>query len=84
VSGPLIAHNPKIDTVDRQTLVVTMTARAQLSSKLLPDGHTLWLDWLRRIDTLLDDEAVIEAVAQALEARRPHSRRGRPGTPADN
>ena len=49
---------------------------------LLPDGHKLWPDWLRRIDTLLEDEAVIEAVAQALEARWPQSRRrGRPGTP---
>jgi Transposase domain (DUF772)/Transposase DDE domain len=51
---------------------------------LLPDGHKLWPDWLRRIDTLLEDEAVIEVVAQALEARWPHSRRrGRPGTPAE-
>jgi transposase-like protein DUF772/DDE family transposase len=51
---------------------------------LLPDGHKLWPDWLRRIDTLLEDEAVIEVVAQALEARWPQSRRrGRPGTPAD-
>src|SRR5687767_3300786 len=51
---------------------------------LLPDGHKLWPDWLRRIDTLLEDEAVIETVAQALEARWPQSRRrGRPGTPAD-
>src|SRR5438067_166203 len=24
---------------------------------LLPDGHKLWSDWLRRIDTLLEDEA---------------------------
>ena len=51
---------------------------------LLPDGHKLWPDWLRRIDTLLEDEAVIDTVAQALEARWPQSRRrGRPGTPAD-
>ena len=51
---------------------------------LLPDGHKLWPDWLRRIDTLLEDEAVIETVAQALEARWPESRRrGRPGTPAE-
>ena len=50
----------------------------------LPDGHKLWPDWLRKIDTLLEDEAVIETVAQALEARWPQSRRrGRPGTPAD-
>jgi IS5 family transposase len=39
---------------------------------------------LRRIDTLLEDEAVIDTVVQALEARWPQSRRrGRPGTPAD-
>jgi IS5 family transposase len=51
---------------------------------LLPDGHKLWPDWLRRIDTLLEDEAVIDTVAHALEARWPQSRRrGRPGTPAD-
>jgi transposase, IS5 family len=51
---------------------------------LLPDGHKLWPDWLRRIDTLLEDEAVIEVVALALEARWPQSRRrGRPGTPAE-
>jgi hypothetical protein len=44
----------------------------------------LWPDWLRKIDRLLEDEAVIEVVAQALEARWPQSRRrGRPGTPAD-
>ncbi len=51
---------------------------------LLPDGHKLWPGWLRRIDTLLEDEAVIDVVAQALEARWPQSRRrGRPGTPAE-
>jgi len=51
---------------------------------LLPDGHKLWPDWLRRIDAQLEDEAVIEVVAHALEARCPQSRRrGRPGTPAE-
>src|SRR5262247_3772230 len=51
---------------------------------LLPDGHKLWPDWLRRIDSALEDEAVIEVVAQALEKRWPQSRRrGRPGTPAE-
>jgi transposase, IS5 family len=51
---------------------------------LLPDGHKLWPDWLRRIDTLLEDEAVIETVAEAMEARWPQSRRrGRLGTPAE-
>lgn len=51
---------------------------------LLPDGHKLWPDWLRKIDTLLEDESVIEVVAKGLEARWPQSRRrGRPGTPAE-
>lgn len=51
---------------------------------LLPDGHKLWPEWLRKIDSLLEDEAVIEVVAQALETRWPQSRRrGRPGTPAE-
>src|SRR3989442_16033568 len=51
---------------------------------LLPDGHKLWPNWLRKIDILLEDEAVIEVVAQGLEARWPQSRRrGRPGTPAE-
>src|SRR5438128_3272708 len=51
---------------------------------LLPDGHKLWPDWLRRIDTALEDEAVIDVVAQGLEKRWPQSRRrGRLGTPAE-
>src|SRR4029450_6482260 len=51
---------------------------------LLPDGHKLWPDWLRRIDTALGDEAGIDVVAQALEKRWPQSRRrGRLGTPAE-
>ena len=51
---------------------------------LLPDGHKLWPDWLHKIDTLLEDDAVIEVVAQALEKRWPQSRRrGRLGTPAE-
>jgi transposase, IS5 family len=51
---------------------------------LLPDGHMLWPAWLRTIDTLLEDEAVTEVVAQALERRWPQNRRrGRLGTPAE-
>jgi hypothetical protein len=51
---------------------------------LLPDGQKLWPDWLRQIDPLLEDDAVIEVVAQGLEARWPQSRRrGRLGTPVE-
>ncbi len=58
--------------------------RALGCAVLLPDGHKLWPEWLRRIDTLLADEAVIESVAQGREKRWPPSRRrGPPGTPAE-
>lgn len=51
---------------------------------LLPDSDKLWPAWLKRIDTLLEDEAVIDTVASALEQRWPQSRtRGREGTPAE-
>ncbi len=46
---------------------------------LLPDGHKLWPDWLRKIDTLLEDEAVIEVVAQA--SKRAGRRVGAAGGP---
>ncbi len=39
---------------------------------------------LRRLDELLDDEALVDEVLSALKARHPQSvRRGRPGTPAE-
>jgi hypothetical protein len=47
----------------------------------LADGHKLWPDWLRRIDTLLEDEAVIDTVVQALEG--PLAAKSAPGTPRD-
>ena len=51
---------------------------------LLPDGEKLWTPQLRRIDEVLGDEHLVEAVVEALEHRRPGSRKkGRPGTPAE-
>lgn len=51
---------------------------------LLPDSDKLWPAWLRRIDTLLEDDAVIDTVVSALEQRWPQSaKRGRQGTPAE-
>lgn len=50
---------------------------------LLPDGDKLWDPTLRRIDSILDDEILVDRVAEALGARHPQSRRrGRLGTPA--
>ncbi len=51
---------------------------------LLPDGDKLWEPGLRRIDETLDDEVLVDLVADALGQRWPRSRvRGRPGTPAE-
>lgn len=51
---------------------------------VLPDADKLWPDALRRIDQLIDDEGLVEIVAEALERRWAQSRRrGRPGTPAE-
>src|SRR5574341_1939302 len=51
---------------------------------LLPDADKLWDPMLRRIDEVLEDEELVDLVAEALGRRRPGSRRkGRPGTPAD-
>ncbi len=51
---------------------------------VLPDADQLWPESLRRIDALLENEAVLEPIVAALERRWPQSRRrGRPGTPAE-
>jgi IS5 family transposase len=51
---------------------------------VLPDASKLWPAALRRIDQLIDDEALVEVIAAALERRYPKSRRrGRHGTPAE-
>lgn len=51
---------------------------------VLPDASKLWPAGLRRIDQLIDDEALVEVIAAALERRYPKSRRrGRHGTPAE-
>jgi transposase, IS5 family len=51
---------------------------------VLPDASKLWPADLRRIDTLLEDAAVLDPIVMALEARWAQSRRrGRPGTPAE-
>ena len=35
---------------------------------VVPDADKLWPDALRRIDRLIDDEALVEVVADALSA----------------
>src|SRR3989442_12443361 len=50
---------------------------------LLPDADKLWDPALRRIDALLEDEVLVDRVAEALAQRHPQSQcRGGLGTPA--
>jgi IS5 family transposase len=59
-------------------------AQRSVFEVLLPDGDKLWDPALRRIDEVLDDEELVDLVADALGRRRLGSRRkGRPGTPAE-
>jgi len=58
-------------------------AQRSIFEMILPDGDQLWDAEMRRIDEVLEDEALIDTVEEALKRRRPKSRlRGRPGTPA--
>jgi IS5 family transposase len=51
---------------------------------LLPDADKLWDPALRGIDEILEDEEIVDLVADALGRRSPGSRRkGRPSTPAE-
>jgi IS5 family transposase len=44
----------------------------------------LWEDWMRQADAVLEDEALLATVYEALQRRHPQSRtHGRPGTPAE-
>ncbi len=59
-------------------------AQRSVFEVLLPDGEKLWNPVLRRIDEVLGDEELVEVVVEALQRRRPGSRKkGRPGTPAE-
>src|SRR3989441_2672675 len=50
---------------------------------LVPDADKLWDSTLRQIDVVLDDDVLVDRVAEALAQRHAQSRgRGRLGTPA--
>src|ERR1700737_2131877 len=55
--------------------------RAESARSVVVGREQSVADWLRKIDGLLEDEAVIDVVAEALERRWPQSRRL--GTPAE-
>lgn len=61
--------------------------RAQLSfaeGLIEEEVGPLWEEWMREVDELLADRALVQIVYGALARRCPNSRtRGRPGTPAD-
>ena len=61
--------------------------RAQLSlaeGLIEEEVGPLWEEWMREVDQVLADRALVQIVYEALARRWPNSRtRGRPGTPAD-
>jgi len=61
--------------------------RAQLSlaeGLIQEEVGPLWEEWMREVDQVLADRALVQIVYEALARRWPNSRtRGRPGTPAD-
>jgi transposase, IS5 family len=58
-------------------------AQRNVFEVLLPDADKLWDPALRQIDTLLDDEPIVDVVVSTLARRHPLSRRrGRLSTPA--
>jgi IS5 family transposase len=60
----------------------TYTQRS-LIEVLLPDADKLWDPALKQIDALLEDDVLVDRVAEAMARRHPAStRRGRLGTPA--
>lgn len=46
---------------------------------LLPDGHKLWPDWLRKTDTLLEDDAGRPVLASRRKAHVAATRASRRG-----
>ena len=58
-------------------------AQRSVFEMILPDADQMWDPELRRIDEVLEDEALIDTMQEALSRRWPKSHlRGRPGTPA--
>src|SRR6059058_162787 len=85
--GAARIHSARYAAHEVSLLGGTMVRRAyrqrSLVEVLLPDGDKLWDSTLRQIDTLLDDDVLVDRVAEALARRHPQSRRrGRLGTPA--
>src|SRR5256712_14006939 len=54
-----------------------------LGEVLLPDADKLWDATLRQIDVVLDDDVLVDRVAEApVQPHPPRRRRGRPGATA--
>ena len=57
----------------------------EIARNVLPDyAEMKWEDWMVEADRVLNDEELVEIVAEALKKRRPKSGKlGRPSTPAE-
>src|SRR5919106_4798545 len=76
-------HSLRPSGLTGRAMVRRAYRQRSLIEVLLPDADKLWDPTLRRIDELLDDDELVDRVAEALGRRHPQSqRRGRLGTPA--
>src|SRR5436309_10067899 len=84
LDGESTEHVPRVAHLVGGAMVRCAHRQRSVFEVLLPDGDKLWDPALRRIDAALEDETLVELIAEALERRYPLSRRrGRLGTPAE-
>ncbi len=75
--------HPLRPTLTGGAMVRRAYQQRSLVEVLLPDADKLWDSTLRQIDALLDDDRLVDRVAETLAQRHAQSRRrGRLGTPA--
>src|SRR6266851_7304448 len=78
-----VVHSLRPSGLTGSPMVRRAYRQRSLVEVLVPDADKLWDPTLRRIDAILDDEELVDRIAEALARRHPRSRgRGRLGTPA--
>jgi len=83
VNGETRKTHAETSDISGGAMVRRAYAQRSVFEVLLPDADKLWDPALRQIDTLLDDEPIVDLIVEVLGRRHPLSRRrGRLSTPA--
>src|SRR5438094_1425936 len=84
VNGETRKTHAETSDISGGAMVRRAYAQRSVFEVLLPDADKLWDPALRQIDTLLDDEPIVDLIVEVLGRRHPLSRRrGRLSTPAE-